>query len=246
MLEELYTSGEYLKKNPTWHIGESPWKAKEIMRMLARNKIAPKTVCEIGCGAGEILRLLQKKLDSECVLWGFEISPQAFEFCQSRANERLHYKLADIRQEQDAFFDLILVMDVLEHMEDYFSLLRAIRSKSQYKIFHVPLDISVQSVLRGHLIRYRDTYGHIHYFSKEIVLRMLKDAGYEVVDYFYTTEFIPLPWHELKRNPHILLRKILGRFKRGVLGVPRKLFSAIHKDFAIRIFGGCRLLILAK
>jgi hypothetical protein len=34
MIEELYTSGEYLKKNPTWHVGESPWKAREIMRMM--------------------------------------------------------------------------------------------------------------------------------------------------------------------------------------------------------------------
>ena len=26
-LEELYTSGESLEKNPTWHIEESLWKA---------------------------------------------------------------------------------------------------------------------------------------------------------------------------------------------------------------------------
>src|SRR5438874_5172827 len=173
MLEELYTSGTYLEKNPTWHVGESPWKAREITRMMARNKILPKTVCEVGCGAGEVLRLLQGTMDPECVFWGYEISPQAFELCKSRANEKLHFKLLDIREEKDAFFDLILVMDVLEHMEDYFSLLRAIQQKSPYKIIHIPMDLSVRSVLRGYLLNYRRAYGHLHYFTKEIALQML-------------------------------------------------------------------------
>ena len=35
-LEDMYKSGEYLEKNPTWHVEESPWKARQIMRMLAR------------------------------------------------------------------------------------------------------------------------------------------------------------------------------------------------------------------
>src|SRR6266516_5739078 len=131
MLETLYTSGDYLKKNPTWHVGESPWKAREIIRMMVRNNLAPKTVCEVGCGAGEILKRLQMNMDDSCTFWGYEISPHAFELCKDRSNEKLHFKLSNITQEKDAFFDLILVMDVLEHMEDYFSFLREIKRKSQ-------------------------------------------------------------------------------------------------------------------
>ena len=244
--EDLYTSGDYLKTNPTWHIGESPWKAREIMRMMARNEIAPKTICEIGCGAGEILRLLQQKLDSECDFSGYEISPQAFELCKSKENEKLHFKLQDIKEEKDVHFDLILVMDVLEHVENYFDLLRDIKSKSEYKLFHVPLDISVRSVLLGHIIKYRETYGHIHYFTKEIALRMFQDVGFNVLDYCYTSETIPLPWNEINSNPRILIRKILGKIKRGVLGVPSSLLFAINQDLAELLIGRRRLLILAR
>jgi 2-polyprenyl-3-methyl-5-hydroxy-6-metoxy-1,4-benzoquinol methylase len=120
MTQELYISGTYLEKNPTWHVEESPWKARQIMRMVTRNHIVPKTICEVGCGAGEVLKQLQEQMDSECLFWGYDISPQAFELSKSRANERLQFKLADIRQEQNAFFDLILIMDVIEHLEDYF------------------------------------------------------------------------------------------------------------------------------
>src|SRR5579859_7683147 len=139
MFEELYTSGSYLEKNPTWHVEESPWKAKQVLRMIAQNNMVPGTICEVGCGVGEVLKQLQEHMDNESLFWGYDISPQAFELCKSRANERLHFKLADIRQEQDTFFDLILVMDVIEHLEDYFGFLREIRSKSQYKILHIPL-----------------------------------------------------------------------------------------------------------
>src|SRR5690348_4045539 len=105
MFEEMYTDGSYLEKNPSWHIGESPWKAKQILRMITQNSIVPRTICDVGCGAGEVLKQLQDHMSDECQFWGYDISPQAFELCHSKANERLHCKLADIRQEQDVFFD---------------------------------------------------------------------------------------------------------------------------------------------
>ena len=100
IMEQFYTSGEYLEKNPTWHVDEFPWKANAILQMLRRNSIAPQTICEIGCGAGEILKILQNRLDTNCKLWGYEIAPQAIELCKSRANERLHFKLGDVREEE--------------------------------------------------------------------------------------------------------------------------------------------------
>src|SRR5438067_10498101 len=113
MLESIYTSGEYAAKHPTWHVEDSLWKTKQIIRMMAQNNIVPKTICEVGCGAGEILKQLQENMDNQCTLWGDEISPQAFELCKGRENQKLQFKLADIRQEHDIYFDLMLIIDVL-------------------------------------------------------------------------------------------------------------------------------------
>jgi predicted TPR repeat methyltransferase len=232
MKEGLYTTGMYLEKNPTWHVEESPWKARQILRMMSRNRIVPKTICEVGCGAGEVFKQLQEQMDRECLFWGYDISPQAFELSESRANERLHFKLADIRQERNAFFDLILIMDVIEHLEDYFSFLREIRQQSHYTIFHIPLDLSVQTTLRRNgLLKVRESYGHIHYFTKELAIQTLKDIGYEVLDFFYTARAIELPAHEIRRN---------------FLKLPRKLLFAIHQDLAAHVLGGWSLLLLAK
>ncbi len=231
MLESIYTTGEYLQKNPTWHVEESPWKSTQILRMLAQNNIAPRTICEVGCGAGEVLRQLQKNMDPECLFWGYEISPQAFELSKTRANEKLHFNLLDIRKEEGAFFDLILVLDVIEHIEDYFSFLRDIRPKGQYKLLHLPLDLSVQSILRPNgLPGVRQAYGHIHYFTKSIALQMLKDVGYEVLDYFYAPRSIGLADNFIKK----------------LLIPPRMLFFFLQQDLAVRILGGYSLMVLAK
>jgi ubiquinone/menaquinone biosynthesis C-methylase UbiE len=72
----LYVEGEYLAKNPGWHVEESAWKARQVVRALRRNDVAPKTICDVGCGAGEVLRQLQASLDSDCRFWGYDISPQ--------------------------------------------------------------------------------------------------------------------------------------------------------------------------
>jgi methylase of polypeptide subunit release factors len=73
--ESVYTDGTYLTKNPLWHSDESPFKANQILRMLQRNRLQPKSIAEIGCGAGEVLRQLQNKMDGDCRFWGYDISP---------------------------------------------------------------------------------------------------------------------------------------------------------------------------
>ena len=233
--EELYTSGKYLEKWPTWHSEISPWSAKQILRMMECNHIVPKTICEVGCGAGEILKQLQTCMNDEATFWGYEISPQAFELCQSRANERLHFKLADFTQEKDVFFDLILLIDVIEHVEDYFSFLRAIKPKSLHKILHIPLDIAAKTIMQGRLISMIENHGHIHHFTKDTALQILKDIGYEVLDCFYTTPSTDLPTNDIK-----------GEIRRQLMRLPSKLLFAIDNDLAAHILGGYSLMVLAQ
>ena len=170
-------------------------------------------------------------MDRGCRFWGYDISPQSLEMCQSRANERLHFKLADITEEKEAFFEMILVLDVIEHVEDFFGFLKGIRPKSALKIFHIPLDLSVQAVSRKRgLLKRRELYGHIHYFTKETALAALKECGYELVDYFYTPRCIQLAKDTVQK----------------IARLPRTICFLIHEDLTVRILGGYSLLVLAK
>jgi trans-aconitate methyltransferase len=101
----------------------------------------PSKFAEVGCGAGEILRQLSLQLPAT-TFSGFDISTDAIALAQTRENERTHFFNMDLRT-SPVTFDVLLVMDVVEHIEDCFGFLRSIREKAEYKIIHIPLDMSV-------------------------------------------------------------------------------------------------------
>ena len=51
----IYRDGSYLKLNPSWHVEESSFKVRQIVRMLKQQNLYPATVCDVGCGAGAVL-----------------------------------------------------------------------------------------------------------------------------------------------------------------------------------------------
>ena len=162
--------------------------------------------------------------------FGYEVSPQAFELCKTRESEKVKYYLKN-KLEEDVFFDVLLCIDVFEHVEDYIGFVKILRSKATYKIFHIPLDISVLAVIRGTMISARQSSGHLHYFTPATALATLKDSGYEVVDYFYTTPFNDLPGKTVK-----------GEIARW----PRKILHALSPDLMVKLVGGCGLIVLSK
>lgn len=223
MESSIYQSGEYLHRHPTWDVEDSPWKARKIFELLQMYRLEPISVCEIGCGAGEILNQLYKLMPSDTEFHGYEISPQAYELAQHREKSRLHHYLKDLTQE-NILFDLLLVIDIFEHVDDYMGFLRQLRPKANYTLFHIPLDLSAQTVIRGHsLLHARSNVGHLHYFTKETALATLLDTGYEVIGYRFTAGSV-----ELDKGP----------LKRKLAKLPRSLVASTSKPLAAKLLGG--------
>jgi SAM-dependent methyltransferase len=226
-----YTSGEYLASNPTWHAEDSAWKASQVLGMLHRHGLRPGAVCEVGCGVGEVLRELHDRMSHRPSFVGYEISPQALALAASRSSERLEFRLGN-GLEDDEKFDLILLIDVIEHVEDYFSLLRGLRTRSRHTILHIPLELSVVSVLLDTPMTFsRDRLGHVHFFTRDMALGMLRGVGYEIVDWTFTAASSQYP---------------PGSWKLRVLEWARRVAFPLHQTAAVRILGGYSLLVLAR
>ena len=227
---DAHVNGEYLRKNPTWHVEHSPWKAGNLVRLLQKHNLNPETVCDVGCGVGEVLRQLQLNLDPECRLWGYDVAPDAIRMAKGRENERLQFELADFTAIETRSFDLLVMTEVVDHVEDYFRFLRALRHRAEWKVFSFSLDFSTESSLRpGTLSQWRGILDHLHHFNQPIVMDMLRRTGYKVVDYYYA------PWHCGPSNFAARLKKWLSA-----------LVFKINPDLAARVFIGYNLIVLAR
>lgn len=228
--DSIYTDGSYLAKtSATWHLKDAPFKARQVTSMLARHTdVIPNTICEIGCGAGGILAELQRVLPDHITFTGYDISPQAHAISSQFNNPRCQFILGDVFDD-DSEFDLILVMDVIEHVEDCFSFLRHAREKGHWKIYHIPLDAHVSGILRG--TNNWDNAGHLHLFTVETALKALHHTGHRVIDWMFTDGAVSLPSKTVRARMANLIRVPLSKFS-------TKLTS--------RLFGGYSMLILAK
>lgn len=230
-IRQIYMDGTYHGINPSWHEEDSPWKAIQIRRIIEKNCLTPNRICEIGCGAGEILNQLSKQYGEHIEFYGYEISPQAFEHCSKKSKPNLTFRHSDLLSDDTAYFDIVMAVDVFEHVEDYYGWLRKLKEKAEYKIFHIPLDFSVQTVLRPYkILNARRLVGHIHYFTKETALETLRDTGYEIIDHFYTGGSIALP----------------KGWRPKLMAIPRNLAFSLDSDWAARVLGGYSLLVLSK
>ena len=226
----IYSDGTYFRNNPDWHADDSAWKARHIASILERNGVAPSSVCEVGCGAGEVLRNVAREVPAASSFVGYDISPDAYRLCASKSGGKFDFRFGNMLEEP-VEFDVAMAIDVFEHVEDYFDFLRRLRTKATYKVFHIPLDLSALALARNEPARMRKSVGHIHYFDKETALAALRETGHEIIDWRYTSGRTELP--------------NLG-WKSRLMKGPRKLLFRLAPDFSARMLGGYSLLVLAR
>ncbi len=235
-MKNIYTDGEYLENNPEWHVADSEWKSVQILKIIQENQIEFSTVAEIGCGAGGVICNLQNKIQrTDVTCYGFDISPQAIEIANDRHHgQDVSFICQDILKPGNSeCFDVMLIVDVFEHVPDYLGFVERCQQKAKYKLYHIPLDIHVSSVFRNRCTAGRKTLGHLHYFTADSAIASLEDTGHEIVDMAYTNAAVDLFW----THP---------TFKKAVANVPRWLLSKFSLPFTARLLGGYSLLVLAK
>lgn len=223
---KAYTDGSYAAATGgTWHFEDSAFKAGQLLRMLRRHpEVDPGSICDIGCGAGGVLAELKRKLDPAVWFTGYEVSPQAYGLSQGLASSRLEYVLGDPFADE-RFFDLALALDVVEHVEDCFGFVRQCGTKANWKIYHIPLDASASTLLRG--TNCWEAVGHLHLFTRETALKTVQHSGQSVVDWFLTPVALERPHRPATR----------------LTNIPRRILPQL---LASRMFGGYSIMILAK
>jgi SAM-dependent methyltransferase len=230
-MDSLYTGGGYLETHPTWHAEDAAWKAAQLFALFRDRHVRPATVCEVGCGSGEILRELERAMPKTTRFTGYDISADALAMAAKKPTAHVRFVLGDFLKTSEQY-DLLLLMDVVEHVEDYYTFLKAVRGRARQFAFHFPLDASAQALIRlKPLMDARFRTGHLHYFFKDQVVSLLKECGYRLVEYRYTASGVDRP---------------AGSPANWLARLPRRFLFRFWPDFTVRLLGGYSLLVLAE
>jgi SAM-dependent methyltransferase len=228
-MKDRYNDGTYLSHNQQWHQEDSPYKASLVKQMLRNSAQDFMTCADVGCGAGRVTSILAKTFTDK-VFHGFDTSTDAARFWAENAAVNLTFSSQNFFDVQDRF-DLVLCLDVLEHVDDYIGFLKALRPRGSRFIFNVPLDMSVAKLLTGGLRFVREEVGHLHYFNTYTTLETLKYAGYRIENFFLSAMF----------------RRTMPRnLRQAFMLAPRLLTSLLGDRLSALITGGYSLVILAS
>jgi SAM-dependent methyltransferase len=222
----MYNNGSYLSKNPGWHEDHADWKASQVLTLLGDRDLQPASIVDIGCGTGGVLDVMAGALKGTRLV-GYDLSSQAIALVERSGGVELRVGTpADVRDH----YDLLLSLDVFEHVEDYIGFLRSLRPLADRFIFHIPLDMSAQSVMRERpLLTVRSTVGHLHYFTRGTALASLETAGFEII-----CDRLLFP-HDVPGR----------RVRTRIANIPRGLARQFRPQMSARVLGGSTLLVLA-
>jgi ubiquinone/menaquinone biosynthesis C-methylase UbiE len=246
----MYTTDEYVRKNPSMHKQDSPWKIEKIrpvLDMVAARLGSTMTILDVGGGAGEILAgaadYLRQAHGKEVTKYTIDLTPAMLKE-QVKTNPDIKKPmLGDIRQTTlaDKESDVTLMIDVLEHVPDPNAALREIGRTSRYAVFKVPLEDNLYDRIydarrKGALRKLRiEQIGHINVYSYSSLKRDLEQHLGRVVYSAFTNAaayHLSLPETRKAMSGKELL---MNRLASSLHHVSGRLASRLFCDFVVML-----------
>ncbi len=173
---EIYSDGTYLAQNPTLHQEDSDYKMRYVDELLRAVDWPAKAIriLDIGGGAGVVGRLVcewfrQRGHAVECE--AIDLSAEMLAE-QRRNNPYLKETwLGGIELLTGRHFDLVLLLDVIEHVPEHHHFARQLNALTDYIVYNIPTERNLMDYLRNLYMRGRyyplqtASLGHIHFFS---------------------------------------------------------------------------------
>jgi SAM-dependent methyltransferase len=143
-------------------------------------------ILDIGCGTGANLEMLSQFGAAE----GVDVSPEALAFCRRRGLQNVRQGEAEHLPYEDASFDLVTGLDVVEHLDDDvagLSEMRRVLRPGGYALLFVPAFMFLWGVQD-------DISHHRRRYTRAGLEKAVRAAGLEVerVSYANLTFFAPI------------------------------------------------------
>lgn len=225
-LTQLYDNYYASERENEWYEVNADDKARNAIALCEH--LAARSIVDIGAGPGAVLRRIAAAGMGE-ELHAVEISKSGIHELRKLAAEFKDGRIREPRQltslrlpYDDDQFDLAILSHVVEHVEHPRTLLHEVRRIARHVYVEVPLEVvSLRNNLRGDWKL--DTTGHINYYDRHLIRRLMQTSGWKVLKERVTT-------------PHAEVYKFV-KGKRGLVEHRiKKLFLAASPALAQALF----------
>lgn len=153
------------------------WKIPHLMEIIPHN-YHPSSVGEIGCFAGHLIGNISINGRKDFKACGYDINPNAVDFARS-----LYPKVSFFSQDcfsSGDFFDLLILSDIVEHIENDEAFLKQCHSVSKFVLLNLPLEKSIAS--RNRKYGFDDPSGHLRAYGIKDAESLIERSGYRIIN----------------------------------------------------------------
>jgi SAM-dependent methyltransferase len=181
MEEQLYRKFYEVETSHWWFVARQ----RIIQEIIEKETgIAPGSrILDVGCGTGAMLSSLSKRYDA----YGTDTSPLAIEFCRQRKLQNVFQCTIEAFPFPDMKFDLVLLLDVIEHVDDDIGIVKA-ASGYLKQGGHILVTVPAYEFLWS---RHDDINFHKRRYVKAGLRRVFERAGLKIqlLSYYNTILF---------------------------------------------------------
>jgi|SRR3989344_3045467 len=243
-IKKIYEDGTYIKKNPSLHIEDSKWKSQVLIPFIDiflkednKNNIK---ILDIGGGAGLILKSLSdyiiKEHNKKTKLFALDLSSYMLDIQKKNNPDLIKTFNMDVRDiNLNHKMDLVLMIDVLEHVSHPMVVLNKLRIISNYVIFKVPLESNFTLGLLNFLtlgyIRRKviADVGHINVYNLKKLRKEIESNCGEIIHFSFANVY---SYYLTKQNISSA-KRVYNTCGKTLYNFSPKLSSLIFNDFVI-------------
>lgn len=177
LYEDLYS----LEEKHWWHIS----KRRVIQNLIKKyNLLKNPKILDIGCGAGKNLEELQNL----GTVYGLDSSKEALKYCRKRGLKNIKIGSAEKTNLKSNYFDIVTILDVLEHTDDkrVFKEMGRIVKKKGIIIITVPAFPWLWS-------SWDEVLHHKRRYTSKSLKYLIESNNFRVLKIFYLYSFLVMP-----------------------------------------------------
>jgi 2-polyprenyl-3-methyl-5-hydroxy-6-metoxy-1,4-benzoquinol methylase len=214
----------------------------DVARSMLRGRDLRKwRVAEVGCGHGLVQRQFEQGFG--VAVDGFELNLVSLEQNVSTRGRLLHYNVFEKRAEFGGQYDLVILFDVLEHIErqeEFLDAIKFLAKEGGHVLVNVP-------ALQDLYSQYDRRAGHLRRYSLEELVRLVSAQGLQVrKSTYWGFPLLPFLWIRKGHLRFVRSESVIRRgFDPGSKLMNRAMYLLSHLEPIPQRLSGTSAMLLA-